>query len=358
MADKNSAPKPDAGANNKTLTTVALSIAAIIGVVALIFFSSKMQKSPSAVESKASEVAQSQPNQAQDDLEEVAADEIVPEIIPGDPVVAKIGDKEIKRSDVMEYIRTFPPQIQQVPVQQLFPMALDQLVNERLVRVYAAKANLDNDPDVKKRLKEAKDEIVATAFLKKEIESNITDEQLQAAYDEHIAGLEEVEEAKALHILVEDKSKAHDLIQKLEKGEDFAELAAEHSIDKGSAANGGDIGYFTREEVVPEFAEVAFTLEEGKHSFEPVKTQFGYHVVKLLEKRTRPVPTLEDLKPQLDGQLRQKSMAGLFKNWREKSSVAIFDINGEAIEKPDDIKPAAGEAPVTDAEHKTDKPAE
>lgn len=313
-------------------TVIGLVVLAIIAVGALAYFSSKLS------DDQTTEVTAEQTA----DASNTAPAEQGLEIKPGNPVVAKINNDNITRADVIGYIKTMPMQMQQMPAQQLFPIALNQIVNETIVRDEASQVNLDNNPIVKKRLEDAKKEIVATVFLQTEIEKKVTDEALQAAYDEYVANLPEVEEVKAAHILVESEEEANAIIQELENGADFAEVAKEKSTDKGSAARGGELGYFTQQDVVPEFATAAFEQEPGTHSFTPVQSDFGYHIIKVEDKRMRPTPTMEEAKPIIEGAVRQQAMAALFEEWRSDNEVEVFDINGEAIKAPE-AEPAAGE---------------
>ncbi|MBG77658.1 MAG: hypothetical protein CL570_01325 [Alphaproteobacteria bacterium] len=318
--------KKPSGNNGLIITLVVL---AVVAVGALAFISGKVADKQTVKVAGAPEVAEPAP-------ETEVADQM-PEITPGNPVVATLGDTEITRNDVIAYMRNLPVQVQQLPLDQIFPAALEQIINEKLVRINAEKVNLDNDPVVKKKLAAAKKEIVATVFLKNAIDSRVTEENLKKAYDAYVADLEEVEEAKAAHILVETKDEAVALIQQLEAGADFAELAQEQSKDIASAKKGGDIGYFAATEVVPEFAEASFAQEIGKHSFEPVKSQFGYHIILVEDRRTRPTPTLDELKPMLEGQIRQAALKDMFDEWRANADLAVYDINGQ------EIMPAAGE---------------
>lgn len=316
-------------------TLIGLIVLAVIAIGALAYFSSQIS------DDQTNSVSASQTDMAENENNAEETQEEAFEIKPGNPVVATINKENITRNDVIEYIKTMPMQMQQMPAQQLFPAALNQIVNEELVRQEAATVNLDNNPIVKRRLESAKKEIVATVFLQNAIEENVTDEAMQKAYEAYVAELPEVEEANASHILVESKDEAIAIIQQLEEGADFAELAKEKSIDKGSAIRGGNLGYFTREDVVPEFAEIAFTQELGTHSFEPVESDFGYHIIQVEERRVRPTPTLEEATPMIQGIVRQQALAELFSEWRDENNVEMFDINGESL--PKDIAPANGE---------------
>ena len=259
-----------------------------------------------------------------------AGSEMVGDIKIGDPVVARMGKEEIKRSDVFNYITTLPEQIRQMPLQSLFPLALDQVINNKLIGQKADAAKLTNDPEVEKLMDQARDQIVRNVYIERELKMAVSQKDLLKAYEKVLEGFERVDEVRARHILVADEAKAKDIIAKLDGGGDFAELAKE-STDAPTAANGGDLGYFAKAEMVPEFAEAAFGLAPGSHSKAPVKTQFGWHVIKVDEKRQRPEPTFEVLKPQLEAQVRREKLNQMVEKWQKEASIKKFDINGDEI---------------------------
>lgn len=255
------------------------------------------------------------------------------QIDEGNPVVAKVGDEEITRLDVLNYIQSnVPPPMRQLPLQQLFAMAQEQVVNAKLMEAKVDEDSVANQEEVKLQLENARKQILRNAYVQGEIDKKMTDDRLQAAYNEYKENFEQVEELKARHMLVAEESKAKDIIQQLNDGADFAELAQEHSTD-GTANNGGDLGYFAKSDVVPEFADAAFALEEGSITQEPVKTQFGYHVIKAEDKRQRPVPEFEDVKQQLESNLRREVLEEIMAGWRESAKIEVYDINGKPVEE-------------------------
>ena len=260
----------------------------------------------------------------------------VPEINPGNPVVAKIGDEEIMRLDVLNFITQLPPNIRQLPIDQLFPLAQEQVINAKIVEMNIDTDSVEQDEEVQQRIEQAKEQIIRAAYLEQQVAQKMTDKRLKQAYDEFIKEQPDVQEAKAAHILVEDEETANDIIAKLKADGDFAELAQEYSTDN-TADRGGDLGYFAKGDVVPEFAEAAFALKEGSITQEPVQTQFGYHVIKLEEKRERPKPTFEEAKQFLQNDVQRQLLEEMMSDWREDASIEKYDINGNAIE------PAAGE---------------
>lgn len=246
----------------------------------------------------------------------------------GNPVVAKVGGQDVTRSEVLEFITTLPEQVRQMPLQNLFPMARDQVVNNKLVADKAKTANLDNDPEVQKMLGQAKEQIVRNVYVEREVNAKVTDEELQKAYGELKAEVSKVEEVKARHILVETPEKAKEVVTKLGGGAKFEDLVKEYSSGP-SKENGGEVGYFAKAEMVPEFAEAAFALKTGEYTKDPVKTQFGYHVIKTEDRRSRPEPKFEDVKPQLEAVVRQRKLVEMLGAWQTEAKVEKFDINGK-----------------------------
>lgn len=254
-----------------------------------------------------------------------------PMIKLGNPVVAVVNNEEIKRSDVFTFISGLPEQVRAMPIENLFPMALEQVINNKLVTEKAASANLDSDPEVEQLLAQTKEQIIRNVFIERQVSEQITQKKLLDSYNKLLEQIGEVQETKASHILVETEEEARDVIAKLGEGADFAELAKEVSTGP-SAESGGDLGYFAKNEMVPEFAEAAFALDQGAYSKDPVQTQFGWHVIKVEERRKRPEPEFEMVKPQLEAQLRQQILTELVQGWQEAANIKKFDINGEPVQ--------------------------
>jgi peptidyl-prolyl cis-trans isomerase C len=311
---------------------IALVILAVAAIGAFAYFAT--QKGNQSVAATASAPTASAASAAGGDTATAASN--LPEIVPGNPVVAKVDGKDITRLDVLNFVQTLSPQVKQLPLEQLFPMAVDQLVNTQIIMEKTKDVNLDNDPEVQKQLEAAKDQIERSVYIQKEVNKKVTDDKVKEAYDLYVKNFPDVQEVKARHILVKDEAKAKDLIKQLDGGADFAKLATENSTD-GTAKTGGDLGYFTEKEVVPEFAKAAFDTAPGSYTKAPVKTDFGYHVIRVEEKRKRPAATFEQAKPILEAQLRRDVLETMIKDWRSSSKIETFDINGNKIE------PSAGQ---------------
>lgn len=348
MAKKEeTSPEADAKQTKSRSPIVVVLVALVIAAVGVLAFISGQKAGDSvSAEAQSSEAvsAETSPSE-QEEQEEQAVIKAPPapaplEIKPGNPTVATLNGIEIKRLDILNFIQTLPAETQQLPVGQLFPLAVEQVINAAIISEKVKGVNLDNDPVVKQNLAQAKEQIIRTVFLQKEVEKTMTDERLQEAYEAYKKGVPQPEEANARHILVEDEAFAKELIAKLDAGEDFEKLAKDNSKDKASGEKGGDIGFFTKTDVVPEFANAAFSMDVGTYTKEPVKSQYGYHVIKLEERRTRPVPSFEESKPFLESQLRGAVLNKLIQDWRGAAKVERFDINGEATKAPE-ADPAA-----------------
>ena len=249
-----------------------------------------------------------------------------------DPVVAKVNGDEIRRSEVMQFLTQLPPQLQQMPPQMLMPLIIDQLVTGKLVASEARKANLADDPEVKKRLKQLEDRVLQEVFLSRKVKERLDQGALEKQYKEHLEQNPAEEEVRARHILVDSEQKAKDIIAKLSGGAEFAKLAKENSSD-GSAATGGDLGYFTKGDMVPEFAEAAFALKPGAYTKAPVKSQFGWHVIQVEDRRTKPQPTFDQMKEQLANDASQDIAQSVVEEMRKGAKIERFTMDGAPAPK-------------------------
>ncbi len=252
-----------------------------------------------------------------------------------DIVIATVDNKDIKISEALNFINAIP-QLKGQPLEAIFPMVQEQLVSSQVVGTLANQAGIENDPDVIERLALAKSEIIRAVFVERALEQAVTEETLKESYKDFLSKQPDVEEARARHILVEKESEAEAIIKALTDGGDFAELAKEKSTGP-TGAKGGDLGYFTAKDMVPEFSTAAFSLKKGAVTEKPVKTQFGWHVIKLEDKRVRPAPSYTEVKPFLESEERKTVLNALLKTWKEGAEIEVFDIQGNEIE------PASGE---------------
>ena len=216
---------------------------------------------------------------------------------------------------------------------------VDYLVDLKLLAQAGEKQKLADKPEFTRKLAYLRDRALMEGMMAQEAVGAVSEEKLKSFYDEAIKGLPKDEEARARHILVPTEEEAKKIAEKLKSGEDFAKLAMELSKDPGSGKEGGDLGYFTKERMVKEFSDAAFALKPGEVSA-PVKSQFGWHVIKLEDKRVKPAPALADVKEELTRYLTQKAQQEMILKYR-----------GEAkIELADEFKPAAAPAAPAPAE--------
>jgi peptidyl-prolyl cis-trans isomerase C len=256
-----------------------------------------------------------------------------------DPVLATVNGQPIHLSDVKEATGSLPPQARGMPPQQLYPMLLEQLIDARALLIQAQRTGLDKDPDVQRAMQAAQDRALASALLNKVVRPQVTDEAVKARYDQEVAGKIGETEVHARHILVADEATAKKIITELKKGGDFAALSKQYSKDPGAAQQGGDLGYFKKTDMVPEFSAVAFTLKDGEVSPTPVKTQFGWHVIQVIEHRTAQPPSFEQEKEELRQQIVQAAVQTEIKQVRGAVKVEKFNPDGSPVKATDTAEP-------------------
>src|ERR1700722_20904930 len=229
-----------------------------------------------------------------------------------DPLIANVNGIEMHASDLALAEEEVGDNMPQGNDDAKRDYLVGFLTNMIILAQAAEEKRLQDDPDFKKRVAFARNKVLMETLLQTEAKKSITDQALHAVYDDAVKQMSSEEEVHARHILfrvadwkdekaakeAEDKAKA--VIERLKKGEDFTKLANELTEDPSGRKDGGDLGYFTKDQMVPEFANVAFTLDKGKYSEQPVKTQFAWHVILVENKRKRPAPPFDQVKPQLE----------------------------------------------------------
>ena len=211
---------------------------------------------------------------------------------------------------------------------------IDQLAITMLASEEAIKKNLDKTPEVSNQINLSRQSILANAYVEDYIKNHpISDDMLKAEYDKVKAQMSGTE-YKARHILVDKEALAKTIIAKLKKNPKlFDSLARQYSKDPGSKSKGGELGWFDPRGMVPEFGAAVAKLKKGKFTLEPVKTQFGYHVILLEDTRAKEAPTFEQVKPQLAKQLQQQSLKKLFDDMKENAKIVITDSPAAALSK-------------------------
>jgi peptidyl-prolyl cis-trans isomerase C len=253
------------------------------------------------------------------------------------PVLAKVNGAEIRQSDLALAEEELGPSLAQMDPATKKENVLAFLIDMKIVAKAAEDKKIEDRPDFKARLTFTRNRLLMDNLLAAEGKAATTDEAMKKVYDEAAKQIEGEQEVHARHILVETEDEAKAIEAELKKGADFAELAKKKSKDPG-AADGGDLGFFTKDQMVPEFSAVAFALEPGKIS-DPVKSQFGWHVIKVEEKRNRKAPDFDQVKAQIETYVTRKAQAEYVAKLREGAKVERMDQAANTA-KPDAMKPA------------------
>jgi len=251
-------------------------------------------------------------------------------IAQDDPVVAIVNKVKILRSELEDARMRLPDRLRNLPLQSVYGMLVNSLINTKLVAAEARKINLHNDEGVRKRISRIKDQILERAFLELYIEKRITEKALAEHYEKLIVANSSKEEIKARHILLEKKAQAIEIIREIEKGVEFSELAKKHSTGP-SASKGGDLGYFAEGQMVPAFSKAAFALKKGEITTEPVQTQFGWHVIKLDDRRPLQPLKRTEIEEQLRAAVSQEIGTAYLKELRQTANIKQFNLDGSPL---------------------------
>jgi peptidyl-prolyl cis-trans isomerase C len=253
-----------------------------------------------------------------------AAQDAAPAAPTASTVVATVGGEPITEADLAFAAEDIGQDLNSIPQDQIRAVLLAQMIDLKLMAQAGHAKELENDELFKLRLKYLTDRALRRAFTKLSVSDAITADEIKAAYDTAIAAMPDVDEVHARHILVSSEDDAKAIKAELYAGADFATLAKAKSIEPGAAQSGGDLGYFTADKMVKPFADAAFAMQAGEIS-NPVQTQFGWHIIKLEDRRKSAKPTLEQLTPQLGQQLYVQKYRALFGDLRKAATIDIPD---------------------------------
>ncbi|MCP3474240.1 peptidylprolyl isomerase [Bradyrhizobium sp. CCGUVB1N3] len=254
-----------------------------------------------------------------------------------DPVLAKVNGAEIKKSDVALAEEELGASLAQMDPATKDENVLAFLIDMKIVAKAAEDKKIADGDEFKKRMAFARNRLLMDSLLAQEGKAATTPDSMKKVYEEASKQITGEQEVRARHILVETEDEAKAVKAELDKGADFAELAKKKSKDPGSA-DGGDLGFFTKEQMVPEFSSVAFSLEPGKIS-DPVKSQFGWHIIKVEEKRSRKAPDFDQVKAQIENYVTRKAQADYVAKLRAEAKVERLDQPAADAAKPAE-KPA------------------
>ena len=246
-----------------------------------------------------------------------------------DRVIAHVNGEAVRQSDILRMLEQLPAEVRQLPQGQLFALLIDRAVDRSLVISSARENGFANDPAIQARLKAAEDDVLWEVFLERKIQEGMTAARVRKAYD-RLAGDAAEEAVKARHILLAGEEDARAVIRELQGGADFQTLARAKSMGP-SRETGGDLGYFTRDQMVDEFSTAAFAMETGAFSKVPVKTQFGWHVILVEYRRRAEAPTLEQALPQLRQEITREILTEVIGALRKDADIQIVGSQGELL---------------------------
>ncbi len=259
-----------------------------------------------------------------------------------DYVILKVGTEEVRFSEVLEVWATLFPG-DAPPDFNTFDASVRQnvlrgMVSERLLYLEAVKQGVEKSPEVQKRFEGLKKQLVIQSLIEQQTKTLTTDAGLKKLYAQRVEAMKDQEEVRARHILVDSEAEAKKLHEQILKGADFSVLAKEKSVDKGSAMRGGDLDFFAKDRMVPEFANAAFALKKGEIS-SPVKSEFGWHIIKLEDRRKASVPPFEQLREQIVAEAQKQGVQDYVDTLMKAADVKYLDPNGKEL--PFQAAPAA-----------------
>jgi len=242
------------------------------------------------------------------------------------PVLARFDKEVVTVEDYKAALETLPPQLQWAVHQNkdLRAKFLDNIVKKRLLVREAKAKGIKEDQEMKRKIAQFRDELILDRYLQEELKNiKVTDKEAQEYYQNHKEEFETEKQVRARHILVKEEAQAQKILKELQKGGDFSQLAKKYSIDKATAGKGGELGFFTRKDMVKPFSDAAFSLKPGQ--FSPVvKTPFGYHIIQVEEVKPAEQKSFNEVKAKIKSQLLQEKrqeafnrlMAQIEKKWK------------------------------------------
>lgn len=272
------------------------------------------------------------PALAQSTTSETTEPAVAAAALTSDTVLVVVDGTVITLGEVIAVRQSLPEQYQQLPDEVLMAALVQQMSDQQLLANAASAAGLKASTTVKLALRNQERAVLADAYMAKALLERVDEQAIQTAYDERYANAGGAQEVRAAHILVETEAEANDLKAQMDAGADFAALAAEHGTD-GTASRGGDLGWFVKEQMVPEFADAAFGMEPGAVSA-PVKSPFGWHLIKLNEKRDQQIPPLAEVLDEIVGELTESAQRAIVEDLRASGTVdskPLSDVPDSAV---------------------------
>jgi peptidyl-prolyl cis-trans isomerase C len=248
-----------------------------------------------------------------------------------DPVVGSVEGHLIYLSDLAQASQTLPPNLRGMPFETLYPVLLDRMIDHEALVMMARRHGLEETKAVQKQIQQSTEQILEGAYLGSVAAPQVTEQAIRALYDRQYANRPATEEVHARHILVTTEAEADKVLDDLNHGGDFAAIARVVSKDP-DASKGGDLGFFRRDQVWPGFADVAFSLQPGQVAPKPIHNEFGWHVIKVEERRLVAPPTYADI----HDQLRQQLLAGVVQKTiadaRKSLTIHSYNLDGSEMD--------------------------
>ena len=254
------------------------------------------------------------------------------------PVVARVNGYEIRWAEVVASADDLPARYRD-QIESVFPALLDRLVDLRLLADAARDKGLVDDADVRRRLAAYEDRVLSSVLLERYLDDAVTTAALRERYDAMVAARRKDREVRARHILLDSEEAAREVIARLDKGEVFISLATELSQGP-SAERGGDLGYFLPSRMAPAFAEATLALEPGDYTAEPVETEFGWHVILLVDRQADNIPSFLDMEDKLREEARKQAVDRLLLDLRQQAALEMFPEDAGAA--PADVQAPEG----------------
>jgi peptidyl-prolyl cis-trans isomerase C len=235
------------------------------------------------------------------------------------PLLARVNGREIRWADIEKSAQGLPEEVRS-QLETIFPALLQRLIDVQLLVWAAREGGLAEDAEVRRLVSAYEDRVLSDTLIRRQVADRVTEDMLRARYDAHIEGLAARAEVWARHILLDSEARARDVIAALDAGADFAELARARSLGP-TAERGGDLDYFTRDNMIPGFAAAAFALEVGQYSPDPVQTEFGWHVIKVEDRRAEGAASFEEMRDELRDSTIRELLDELLRDLRGRAEI-------------------------------------
>ena len=243
-------------------------------------------------------------------------------------VVARVVGEPIYQQDIIRAFRAMPPRIRRAGLKLHYTQLLESVIVAKMLTIYGRRLKLENDSRVKRELKRAEDALVREVYLGDLVRKQITEKLLKDKYKILIKKNKGVEEVRARHVLLQTESKAKEIIKFINTGQNFSALAKKHSIGR-TASRGGDLNYFKRDEMVKPFSDAAFALKVGQVTQKPVKSDFGWHVIKLEDRRKRKIPAFQRVKAVIRQKVGEEVSNRVVSDLLTQTKVQRFSFDGK-----------------------------